>query len=138
MENLTQHAQLIAFIDANEKKAKTNLVVAVLLSLLGIALLLYFLLKTKFGDDIFSDLDVIKVITLLIVILLLELPALFMAWAFGSASDQAQKFRKELIKLRDLDNAIELSNSLRDTDITDSEKDIRCRIVKTLLDKYAN
>ena len=138
MENLTQREQLVSFIVSNQKKAMANIAVAVLLSLGGIAIFLYLLLEKKLGDNFFSDLDIVKLLTILMLILLLELPAFLMAWAFGIASDQAQKSRKELIKLRDLDNAIELSSSLGQLDITDTEKDIRSRIVRALLDKYTN
>ena len=138
MENLTQREQLVSFIVSNQKKAMANIAVAVLLSLGGIAIFLYLLLEKKLGDNFFSDLDIVKLLTILMLILLLELPAFLMAWAFGIASDQAQKSRKELIKLRDLDNAIELSTSLGQLDITDTERDIRSRIVRALLDKYTN
>ena len=138
MENLTQREQLVSFIVSNQKKAMANIAVAVLLSLGGIAIFLYLLLEKKLGDNFFSDLDIVKLLTILMLILLLELPAFLMAWAFGIASDQAQKSRKELIKLRDLDNAIELSSSLGQLDITDTERDIRSRIVRALLDKYTN
>ena len=138
MENLTQREQLVSFIVSNQKKAMANIAVAVLLSLGGIAIFLYLLLEKKLGDNFFSDLDIVKLLTILMLILLLELPAFLMAWAFGIASDQAQKSRKELIKLRDLDNAIELSTSLGQLDITDTERDIRSRIVWALLDKYTN
>ena len=138
MENLTQREQLVSFIVSNQKKAMANIAVAVLLSLGGIAIFLYLLVEKKLGDHFFSDLDSVKLLTILMLILLLELPAFLMAWAFGIASDQAQKSRKELIKLRDLDNAIELSTSLGQLDITDTERDIRSRIVWALLDKYTN
>jgi len=138
MENLTQREQLVSFITSNQKKAMANIAVAVLLSLGGIAIFLYLLLEKKLGENFFSDLDIVKLLTILMLILLLELPAFLMAWAFGIASDQAQKSRKELIKLRDLDNAIELSSSLGQLDITDTERDIRSRIVRALLDKYTN
>jgi len=135
MEN-TRHSQLSQFISVVQKKAATTLAIAILFSMAGIALFACFVLMSQKGSDLITPLTAIKILLLLMVAALLQVPALLLFISAGKARNQVHQLQKEQVKIYDLDKAIELSRILGESTVL-KEEEMRCRIIQTLLDRYA-